>query len=99
MLHTAAFTTWMLNQGYPPKTPRAYLRDIERAVARTGVALEPISVANTNQLLHRIDNESLARTRKQISNDKSAVNCYHEFRTGLALPGYKRRGAQLAAAV
>ncbi len=75
MLQAAAFTTWMLSQGYPPKTPRVYLRDIERAEARTGTTLEPISVANTNQLLNHIGNEGPTRTTKHIANDRSAVNC------------------------
>lgn len=92
MLHTTAFTAWMTAQGYPPKTPQVYLRDIEEAEARTKSPLEPVSVANTRQLLNRIDNEGPARTQHQMDNDKSAVNCYHEFRTGIALPGYRRRG-------
>ena len=96
MLQATAFTTWMLNQGYPTKTPHVYLRDIELAEGRTGSPLEPISVADTNQLLNRLDNEGPDRTQHQIDNDKSAVNCYHEFRTGLALPGYRRRGPRPA---
>ena len=96
MLHATAFATWMINQGYPPKTPRVYLRDVERAEGRTGVEIEPISVANANQLLNRIGNEGPTRTTKHIANDKSAANCYHEFRAGVALPGYKRRGPKPA---
>ncbi|MCA8831904.1 hypothetical protein [Hymenobacter pini] len=92
MLHSAAFTTWMLNQGYPPKTPRAYLRDIERVEQRLNMTIEPITVANTNQVLHRLGNEAPARTTKHIANDRAAVNCYHEFRAGVALPGFRRRG-------
>ncbi|MET4104749.1 hypothetical protein [Hymenobacter sp. UYP22] len=92
MLQSAAFTTWMLDQGYPPKTPRVYLRDIKRIEQRLGMTLEPITVANTNQMIHLLGNEAPARTTKHIGNDRSAVNCYHEFRTGLALPGYRRRG-------
>lgn len=96
MLQDTAFTTWMISQGYPPKTPRVYLRDIEQAEVRIGTLLEPVSVANTSLFLHRISNEGPARTQHQMDNDRSAVNCYHEFCTGLPLPDYNRRGPRPA---
>ena len=92
MLQTNAFTTWMTEQGYPLKTPTYYLRDIGRAEQRLGISMEPVSVTNTNHLLNSIGNEEPTRTIDQIENDQSAVNCYHEFRTGIPLPGYRRRG-------
>ena len=92
MLQNEAFTAWMTGQGYPLKTPTYYLRDTERVEQRLGIVMEPVSVANTTQILNSIGNEGPARTPEQIRNDQSAVNCYHEYRTGIPLPGYCRSG-------
>src|SRR5688572_2291256 len=92
MLKEEGFVEWMTGKGYPIKTPRTYLKDIGKAQVRLGAAMEPASIKNTGLILLHLGNEAPTRTSKQIKNDQSAVNCYHEFSTGVPLTGYRRRG-------